>query len=236
MNSLIITLIAWLVSSTIPAEAHPWEGGWQGEAENGYSVMAIVAPGFFSITHFQKEPAAFVSAMGGSWKVTGEGAVEVTYEFHTVDAEKVGTSEEWEWSQVEGALVMNGQNYKREDDGTPGDLHGAWLITGRKRDGEIQSRTPGARKTMKILSGSLFQWIAYNTETGEFRGTGAGHYTTIDGKYTENIEVFSRDASRVGASLEFDYAIKEEAWHHSGLNSRGEPLYEVWEQRVKLGI
>ena len=32
---------------------------------------------------------------------------------------------------------------------------------------------------------------------------------SIDGKYTENIEFFSRDNNRVGASLSFDYEIKE---------------------------
>lgn len=63
------------------------------------------------------------------------------------------------------------------------------------------SMRPGARKTIKILSGTRFQWAAINSETGEFFGTGGGNYTFKDGKYTENIEYFSRDASRVGASL-----------------------------------
>ena len=80
----------------------------------------------------------------------------------------------------------------------------------RKRDGEIVKRdTSGPRKTMKILSGTRFQWIAYNTETKAFMGTGGGTYTTLDGKYTENIGFFSRDDSRVGASLQFDYELKE---------------------------
>jgi hypothetical protein len=84
---------------------------------------------------------------------------------------------------------------------------------------------------MKILSGTRFQWIAYNTETGQFRGTGGGTYTTIDGKYTENIEFFSRDDSRVGASLGFNFELKNGDWHHSGFSSKGTPLYEVWSLR-----
>jgi hypothetical protein len=122
--------------------------------------------------------------------------------------------------------------FKRIDAGTPGKLQSAWLMSGRKRDGNIQSRdTSRPRKTMKILSGTRFQWIAYNTETKQFMGTGGGTYTTIDGKYTETIEFFSRDDSRVGAVLTFDYELIDGAWHHSGLSSKGKPIYEIWSVR-----
>jgi hypothetical protein len=90
---------------------------------------------------------------------------------------------------------------------------------------------------MKILSGTRFQWIAYNVETKEFFGTGGGTYTTVDGKYTENIEFFSRDQSRVGMSLGFDFSIMDDGgWRHSGKSSKGDPLDEIWTQREKLGI
>ena len=84
---------------------------------------------------------------------------------------------------------------------------------------------------MKILSGSRFQWIAYNTETKEFMGTGGGTYTTTNGEYTENIEFFSRDVSRVGASLSFDYRLVDGKWNHSGLSSKGDPIHEIWSVR-----
>ena len=96
--------------------------------------------------------------------------------------------------------------------------------------------TPGERKTMKILSGTRFQWIAYNVDTKEVFGTGGGTYTTVDGKYTENIEFFSRDASRVGTTLTFDFSLPDGEWRHQGKSSKGEPLDEVWTQREKLGI
>ncbi len=109
-------------------------------------------------------------------------------------------------------------------------------MTGARREGEIRMRQPGARRTMKILSGTRFQWIAYNVETREFSGSGGGTYTTEDGRYIEKIEFFSRDDTRSGMSLEFGYDLVEGAWHHDGKNSRGEPLFEIWEQRAKLGI
>ena len=80
--------------------------------------------------------------------------------------------------------------FNKIDDGSPGKLAGAWLFFNRMRNGELGNprNADNARKTMKILSGTRFQWIAYNVETKEFMGTGGGTYTTIDGKYTENID------------------------------------------------
>jgi hypothetical protein len=54
----------------------------------------------------------------------------------------------------------------------------------------------------------------------------------VNGKYTENILFFSRDNSRVGAQLTFDGKIEDGNWHHSGLSSKGDPIYEIW-SRVK---
>jgi hypothetical protein len=57
------------------------------------------------------------------------------------------------------------------------------------------------------------------------------------GKYTENIDFFSRDQSRVGMSLSFDFALTpENDWRHSGKSSKGDPIDEVWSKREKLGM
>ncbi|WP_373519051.1 hypothetical protein [Pricia sp.] len=112
------------------------------------------------------------------------------------------------------------------------DLDGAWLFATRGPD-EAQERRgeENPRKTLKFLQDGRFQWIAYNTETFEFFGTGGGSFSSEDGAYVENIDFFSRDDSRVGATLEFDYELKGGEWHHSGKNSKGEALYEIWAPR-----
>ena len=112
------------------------------------------------------------------------------------------------------------------------DLHGAWLFATRGPDeGQERRGEENPRKTLKFLQDGRFQWIAYNTDTFEFFGTGGGSFSSEDGKYVENIEFFSRDDSRVGATLEFDYELKDGDWHHTGKNSKGEPLYEIWALR-----
>ncbi len=196
----------------------------------------IVTDKHFSLAAYTKEPASFIYTAGGSWQQSGSGMITNQYEYHTSDKNKVGTSDQFEVTVKGKTMTTNGLTWKRIDKGRPGQLEGAWLITGRKRDGEMSFRNPGARKTMKILSGKRFQWIAYNSDTGDFFGTGGGIYKTRNGKYTEKIEFFSRDSTRVGAELKFDYEIRDGSWHHSGLSSKGDPLYEIWETRQALGI
>jgi hypothetical protein len=121
---------------------------------------------------------------------------------------------------------------KRLDNGSAA-LAGIWRITSRMQDGKVTPiHQTGARQTYKILSGTRFQWAAINPETKEFSGTGGGTYTFSNGKYTENIDFFSRDSSRVGASLSFEGKLENGEWHHSGLSSKGDKIYEIW-SRVK---
>jgi hypothetical protein len=62
-------------------------------------------------------------------------------------------------------------------------------------------------------------------------GTGGGTYSTINGIYTENIEFFSRDNSKSGLTLEFNYSIDNNEWNHSGFSSKGDPIHEIWVRR-----
>lgn len=213
-------------------------GAWQAGTSENQAVL-ICTDRYFSAAIYDLKNKRFVGAYGGSYSLTDDGYV-ATMEFHSINPELVG-------QEVRGSLTVekntlsveegSGQvQYKRLDDGTPGKLAGAWLITGRVRDGEMSKMTPGARRTMKILSGTRFQWIAYNTETGQFSGTGGGTYTTRNGKYIENIEFFSRDSSRVGATLTFDFSIEDGAWRHKGLSSIGDPINEVWTKREKIKL
>jgi hypothetical protein len=213
-------------------------GSWQRTIEqNGKAVheVLLVTDHFFSWTSYYQEDSEFIMTLGGSWEEEGEEII-VTYEFHTADPSMVGQTE-----RVSFRFSSDGEDFYvpaditvpwTEHQTSSYDLQGAWLFSGRKQDGEISRRsTDQPRKTMKLLTGGWFQWIAYNTETGEFSGTGGGEYTAENGKYIEKIKFFSRDKTRVGAELSFDFDLQEGEWHHSGLNSRGEPMYEIWAPR-----
>lgn len=186
--------------------------------------------GHFSSTQYDVVNKRFDWTMGGDYTVSGDQLNTKLY-FHTDNKEKVGTDEILKFSISNQSLIItsegSSQAFDRMDDGKAV-LAGHWLITGRVVNGNMQTITPGARRTIKLLSGSRFQWIAINVETKEFFGTGGGTYTFVNGKYTETIEFFSRDSSRVGASLSFDGKVEGNSWHHSGLSSRGEPIHEIW--------
>lgn len=186
--------------------------------------------GYYSYASYNDKE--FLGTHGGSFKLS-DGQISRTLEYNTFDTSSVNTTINDNISFIDNKMIINDKSYTRIDDGPPGDLRGAWLISGRMQEnGEISERRPvGPRKTMKILSGKRFQWIAYNTETKQFMGTGGGTYTTEDGEYVETIEFFSRDHSRVGASLPFKYELKDDSWHHSGNSSKGDPIYEIWSRR-----
>ena len=229
--NLLILLPAILGAQTIT-------GAWEAKYQNAdgvaiRNVVIFAANGFQVATKYDLE-GNFISTNGGTWSLEGDMLTEGV-EFDTRNAANVGKIGTFKIELTETTLKAGGVPFwTRLDSGEPGALAGAWLMSGRKRDGvgEIQERdTSGPRKTMKLLSGTRFQWIAYNTETREFLGTGGGTYTTVDGVYTENLEFFSRDVSRVGASLVFNFELVQGRWHHSGKSSKGDPIYEVWSVR-----
>lgn len=235
-----LLLLCTLVSVHLRAQpqSSDLQGAWEAGPENNRIVM-ICAGNFFAAAVYDMTNKKFLGTCGGTWKLDGNTFVEV-HEFNTMMPERVGQETRTPIELKNGMLIFKESTesleWKRIDDGAPGQLAGAWLITGRKVNDEMHTIKPGARRTMKILSGTRFQWIAYNAETKEFFGTGGGTYTTQNGKYTEHIDFFSRDNSRVGASLEFDFSLEDGNWRHKGLSSKGDPIDEVWTKREKTGI
>lgn len=214
-------------------------GAWE-QVENNVRTTMICSDKFFAVTVYHVEEKKFIGTYGGSYRIESKTLIEAI-EFNTLHNEMIGKEDVFNIvSLANGKLSLKKEKNKtvwnKVDDGKPGALAGAWLITGRVVNNENQSITPGARKTMKIVSGTRFQWIAYNSDTKEFFGTGGGTYTTVDGKYTESLLFFSRDSNRVGAKLEFDFALEEGKWRHKGLSSKGDPIDEVWTKRELLGL
>ncbi|MDY7395447.1 membrane or secreted protein [Aureibaculum sp. 2210JD6-5] len=235
MKKTIFSLICTFLSFGINAQNFigAWETTTTSTEGNKIKNVVIFSEGYQVSTWYDAETGKFIKTNGGSWKLEGDSMTE-KIEFDTDNPERVGTKISFNVYVNDSLMGIVGDKLKwrRIDDGSPGELQGAWLMSGRIRDGETQLRdTNRPRKTMKILSGTRFQWIAYNTETKQFMGTGGGTYTTKDGKYTENIEFFSRDDSRAGASLEFNYSLVDGNWHHSGLSSKGDPIHEIWSIR-----
>jgi len=224
----IISLIAAMSFNSLKLQTS-LTGAWH--AMNGTTeYVFIFQDGYFSCSVFDKANKKFIRTWGGTYSGSG-GQMHATIEFDTESKDNVGAHKHYQITVSGNSFKLNLGNeigeWKRIDNGTEA-LAGNWRITGRLRDGSIQPIEKSARKTLKILSSARFQWMAINTETKEFFGTGGGTYTFKNGKYIENIEFFSRDSSRVGASLSFDGSVSNNVWTHKGLSSRGEPIHEEW--------
>lgn len=224
-----IAMIILIVANSFSKEQASLSGAWH--AMNGTTeYVFIFQDGYFSCSVFDKQNKKFIRTWGGTFSEAG-GQMHANIEFDTESKDNVGAHKHYPVTVSGNSLRLNLGNeigeWKRTDNGTEA-LAGNWRITGRMRDGSMQPMEKSARKTVKILSSTRFQWMAINTETKEFFGTGGGTYTFKNGKYTEHIEFFSRDSSRVGASLSFDGSVTNNVWTHKGLSSRGEPIHEEW--------
>ena len=236
MKNIITLILLVLFSTSIKSQS--LIGSWELTQENelGIKEKQIVifsSNGYQSISIFNAETGEFIYTKGGTWELNGDDFTE-KIEFDTGNPVRVGSEVTFKIILKKNSITVPdmSRTWKRIDNGKPGKLEGAWLMSGRYRDGKKQTRSiDRPRKTMKLLSGKRFQWIAYNTETKQFMGTGGGTYTTKDGVYSENIEFFSRDNSKAGLKLQFDFEIMDGEWNHKGFSSKGDPLHEIWVKR-----
>lgn len=230
---LSLLLLSFTIKKDIPKEI---QGAWQYTSGKEQTVIIISAQIFSSATYNISEKK-FISSYGGTWSVKDNKLVLKT-EWNSNDSTKVGADWVADITIEKKQLSISGLPKKldRLDDGTPGALAGAWVITGSYTNDQVSKRRSPfyPRRTMKVLSGKHFQWIAYNVVTKQFIDTGGGTYTTENGKYTETIHFFTKTAESVGKSLSFEYSFVNGDWRHKGQKSTGGPMDECWTKRELL--
>lgn len=239
IHALIWLSLALSLSSLAPpAVENPLVGAWrlvettgsdQGEAQK----IRLFSPTYTMASVYTD--SAFIGSEGGTYTLDGPNA-SYTIDYHTWDSSMVGQNLELTF-RVEGdRLIVNaeigGRTIQRvweRIDAGDSPLAGHWKIRARMQDGEMRDiHQQGTRQTIKMLSGTRFQWTAMDPGTQQFMGCGGGTYTFEDGVYTEHIEFFSRDNSRIGMGLSFQGKVDGDDWHHSGKSSRGQPISEIW--------
>ncbi|WP_232622904.1 hypothetical protein [Pareuzebyella sediminis] len=207
-------------------------GVYFAEADGQRHELKVI-DNYFVHSIYSEAPPEFNKTMGGFYKLDGD-ILKADLEFNSA-YENDGVTELTIPVLVEnGTLIFDTDPRLVFEKAASNNqvLDGMWLFATRGPDeGQERRGDENPRKTLKFLKEGRFQWIAYNTDTMQFFGTGGGDYSAKSGVYTEDIEYFSRDNSRVGATLNFNYEMKGDDWHHTGKNSRGEPMYEIWSKR-----
>lgn len=230
---LLLTIFASLTLFYSQVFAQTLKGSWEMQSEssvNNERAIMIATKNYLSIVVF--EPKNYIRTYGGTYELKDSKLI-VKWEFNDKYKDEVGTTTIYDLNIDNNSFSIKNlvaTSWKRIDAGnSPSSLAGSWRITAREnQEGVMSEMKVGPRKTIKIFSDTRFQWMAINTETKEFFGTGGGTYTLKDGKYTENLEFFSRDNSRVGMSLSFDAKVENNKWQHSGKSSTGYKINEIW--------
>ncbi|RCH56218.1 membrane or secreted protein [Mucilaginibacter hurinus] len=233
LSALLIVVLFSSLTST-QGDSKNLTGAWEYGTPENHTVL-IISPTAFAVTHYDLPGKKMMSTYGGAWKIVGDTLIQ-TIEFSSANPDEVGTVKKQAVKSEGSSLVLGKDNFTRIDAGKPGALAGAWIFAGRNENGKF-SEFPGlfkSRRTMKILSGTRFQWIAYDIDSKKFFNTGGGTYTTADGKYTETIEFFTKTPESVGKSLSFNFALEDGHWRHSGASSSGAMIDERWANRKTL--
>ncbi len=212
-----------------PASKTSVTGSWM-YTKGTETWVLMAADQYCMVTHYDATGKTFFKTFGGFQHVE-KGILQLNYRFHSGDKSKTGSIGAFTWNVKNGYVESNlsGETGKWVPAGKAnGEMTGVWRITKRKEGDQLREIQLAPRRTLKFLTDDWFQWAAINIETGEFSGTGGGTYTFKNGIYTEQIAFFSRDSSRVGMALQFKDHLEEGHWIHTGLSSKGDPIYEVW--------
>jgi hypothetical protein len=245
MKRLLPAFPAWALLAAASlglsvAPAPSLVGAWRLAQVNGAApedmTVCIFSEGYIMQARYRLKEKQFLHAEGGPYQLEGD-SLRFLIDYDSQDSSQVGGClsarvkslgrDEAQLLRTQGGMARL-ETWERLDEGQAA-LAGDWRIRARMGEGgEMNEIKPSPRKTIKILSGTRFQWAAMNSETRQFFGTGGGTYSFEGGVYTERIEFFSRDSSRVGMSLSFSGSVQGDDWTHSGKSSRGQEIREIW--------
>lgn len=233
---LLSCIMLIVVAFTEKQQVESFKGAWQ-QINGNEQTTIIITDHIFSSATYNLREKKFIRSYGGKY-IVSQDKLTLSMEWNNLDSTAVGTVKSTGIYLNKGQLRIEGTtgSWKRLDDGTPGALAGDWIITGSYNNDQVTKRKNPfyPRRTMKVLSGKHFQWIAYNVVTRQFFDTGGGTYTTENGKYTETIHFFTKTAASVGKTLQFDYSFVNGDWRHKGLKSTGGIMDECWSRRETL--
>jgi len=190
--------------------------------EAGLNHRILMDEAYLIETAYHQEDGTFAYTRGGFYK-KGDEDINVIFEFNS----------NYKKDSLKNRSYLSKKWVKASKPDQA--LEGKWLMAGRvKPEGEQRRDLTRTRKTLKLLLDGYFQWTAFDTASMRFMGSGGGTYTAKEGVYVETIEYFSRDNSKVGKILPFEFSQKEDDWYHKGNNSKGAPMHEIWHKRSKL--
>ena len=110
-------------------------------------------------------------------------------------------------------------------------LDGEWELVGFKYGQGPRQTVAANRREIKLISGTHFVWVVYETKKQKPIGVGGGTCARRGDQYTERLEFGdSRTKGMLGKSQEFHVVIAGQMWQHSGIMTDGLPIEELWKR------
>lgn len=112
----------------------------------------------FSVATYNRPGKKFISCYGGTWRIEGNKLIK-NIEWNSKDSLQVGKeiTEDVEITNGKLALKQSNETWSRLDDGKPGELMGAWVITGNFLDDKVSKRpNPFFPKNYESTFGKVF--------------------------------------------------------------------------------
>lgn len=102
-------------------------------------------------------------------------------------------------------------------------IQGAWRMKSSGAGGATEMTV------VKIITDNYFTNASYDLKSKEFIGTSGGAYSTKGNNFSEIIEFFTWDSTKVGTTNNFNYKLTKNQLEFSG-DRNGEPFREIWER------
>lgn len=233
MRHCIILLCFSLVMLHFQAKAQLGDGAYISQTGSSKNLI-LIKDHYLSFINYDDTNKHFGYTWGGVIQQRND-SIHATVEYDTKDADHIGKTINLYIKQQDGSVKIKSSRFNGLFDRQipiTQDLDALWRITGRQQDSKMHEIPKADRKTIKILVDGYFQWIAINPVQKGFYGTGGGSYKFENNHYTEKIQFFSRDHTRVGQELHFSGKLENNQWHHSGKSSKGDDIYEIWSKEL----
>ncbi|MDF2478034.1 MAG: hypothetical protein K0S24_3517 [Sphingobacterium sp.] len=233
MRHCIILLCFSLVMLHFQAKAQLGDGAYISQTGSSKNLI-LIKDHYLSFINYDDTNKHFGYTWGGVIQQRND-SIHATVEYDTKDADHIGKTINLYIKQQDGSVQIKSSRFNGLFDRQipiTQDLDALWRITGRQQDSKMHEIPKADRKTIKILVDGYFQWIAINPVQKGFYGTGGGSYKFENNHYTEKIQFFSRDHTRVGQELHFSGKLENNQWHHSGKSSKGDDIYEIWSKEL----
>lgn len=94
------------------------QGAWKTTSSDGVLGLWIFTENHFSISHYKSDE--FLYTEGGKWSLGKSGQLQLTWEYATQSPDKVGSTTNSKLRQSVNKLTLEGIEWSRVDDGTPG--------------------------------------------------------------------------------------------------------------------